>query len=55
MKNLDKEQRINAIVEGASELPIENQEYILATIRGMLFTRNHLLKEELLCSEDKDS
>jgi hypothetical protein len=65
MIDLDKDQRINAIVEGASELPIENQEYILATIRGMLFTKSHLAKvfernknsiiDELLCSEDNNS
>lgn len=37
--------RLDAIVEGASKLPIEKQEYILTTIRGMLFTRSLLLKE----------
>lgn len=37
--------RLDAIVDGASKLPIENQEYILTTIKGMLFTRNLLLKQ----------
>ncbi len=38
----DDKKRLDSIVEGASKLPIENQEYILTTIRGMLFTRNLL-------------
>lgn len=37
--------RLNAIVDGASKLPIENQEYILTTIKGMLFTRNLLMRQ----------
>lgn len=37
--------RLDAIVDGASRLPIESQEYILATIKGMLFTRNLLIKQ----------
>lgn len=37
--------RLDAIVDGASKLPVENQEYILTTIKGMLFTRNLLLKQ----------
>lgn len=36
----DDKKRLDAIIEGASKLPIENQEYILTTIKGMLFTRN---------------
>lgn len=38
--------RLDVIVDGASRLPVENQEYILATIKGMLFTRNLLMKED---------
>lgn len=38
-------ERLDAIVNGASKLPIESQEYILSTIKGMLFTRNLLLKQ----------
>lgn len=37
--------RLNAIIDGASKLPIENQEYILATIKGMLFTRNLMIAQ----------
>lgn len=37
--------RLNAIIDGASKLPIENQEYILATIKGMLFTRNLMMAQ----------
>lgn len=37
--------RLDAIIDGASKLPMENQEYILTTIKGMLFTRNLLLKQ----------
>jgi hypothetical protein len=37
--------RLYEIVEGASKLPIENQEYILTTIKGMLFTKQLLLKQ----------
>ncbi len=42
MTKTDDKKRLDAIVEGASKLPIENQEYILTTIKGMLFTRNLL-------------
>ena len=44
MAKVEDIKRLDAIVDGASELPIENQEYILATIRGMLFTRHQLTK-----------
>ena len=37
--------RLDAIVEGASKLPVEVQEYILTTIKGMLFTRELLMKQ----------
>ena len=37
--------RLDEIIEGASKLPIENQEYILTTIKGMLFTKQLLLKQ----------
>ena len=42
---MQKKDRLDEIVEEASKLPIENQEYILATIRGMLFTKNHMLNQ----------
>lgn len=47
LKDMTKEdvKRLDAIVDGASKLPVENQEYILTTIKGMLFTRNLLLKQ----------
>lgn len=38
-------ERLNAILAGASSLPVENQDYILATIKGMLFTRKLLMKQ----------
>lgn len=41
----DDTTRLDAIMDGARKLPIENQEYILAAIKGMLFTRNLLLKK----------
>ena len=31
--------RLNEILDGASKLPLECQEHILAVIRGMIFTR----------------
>lgn len=37
--------RLEAIVDGASKLPIENQEYILTTIKGMLLTRNLMMSQ----------
>ena len=46
MTEADKLKRLNAIIEGASKLPVENQEYILAIIRAMLFTRNLLTKQD---------
>ena len=36
--------RINEIVDGASKLPVEGQEYILAIIKGMLFTHGVIEK-----------
>lgn len=44
-RNAGYKKRLDAIVEGASKLPIENQEYILTTIKGMLFTRNLFEKQ----------
>ena len=46
MTKVEDVKRLNAIVDGASKLPIENQEYILTTIKGMLFTRNLLAKQQ---------
>lgn len=37
--------KIDAILAGASELSIENQECILTTIKGMLFTRDLIMKK----------
>ena len=45
MTKVEDVKRLNAIVDGASKLPIENQEYILTT-KGMLFTRNLLAKQQ---------
>ena len=46
MEGTKEVERLDAIVDGTSKLPIENQEYILATIKGMLFTRNLLAKQD---------
>lgn len=48
MKNalkVEDVKRLNAIVDGASELPRENQEYILAAIKAMIFTKDFLVKQ----------
>lgn len=45
MTKAEDMKRLGAIVDGVSKLPIEEQEYILTTIKGMLFTRNLLLKQ----------
>lgn len=45
MTRVEDVKRLDAIVDGASKLPMENQEYILTTIKGMLFTRNILTKQ----------
>lgn len=37
--------RLNEIVDGASRLPVENQECILFSIRAMLFTRNVIMRQ----------
>lgn len=44
MKRVEELKRLDVIVEGASKLSVESQEYILATIKGMLFTRDLLVK-----------
>ena len=46
MTKVEDIKRLDAIVDGASKLPTEEQEYILAVIRGMLFTRNQTAKRE---------
>lgn len=46
MTKVEDVKRLDAIVDGASKLPIENQEYILATIKGMLFTRKIMSKQQ---------
>ncbi len=45
MTKAEDVKRLDAIVDGVSKLPIENQEYILTTIKGMLFTRRLLTKQ----------
>lgn len=45
MTKVEDVKRLDAIVDGVSKLPIESQEYILTTIKGMLFTRNLLMKQ----------
>lgn len=45
MTNVEEVKRLDAIVDGASKLPVENQEYILTTIKGMLFTRNLMMTQ----------
>lgn len=37
--------RVNEIVDGASKLPVEGQEYVLAIIKAMLFTRGLVEKQ----------
>lgn len=41
-----EEERLDAIIEEASKLPLELQEYILATIKGMLLAKEQTLKQE---------
>ena len=41
-----EEERLNAILEEASKLPLELQEYILATIKGMLLVKEQRIKQE---------
>lgn len=48
-KNKDK---LDEIIEQASKLPVENQEFILATIQGMLFTKKHMLNQNAKNSSD---
>lgn len=45
MTKVEDVKRLDAIVNGASKLPVENQEYILTTIKGMLFTRNLMIAQ----------
>ena len=37
--------RLNEILDGASKLPLECQEHVLAVIRGMIFTREITKRE----------
>lgn len=41
-----EEERLDAIIEEASKLPLELQEYILATIKGMLLVKEQTIKQE---------
>ena len=41
-----EEERLDAIIEEASKLPLELQEYILATIKGMLLVKEQTIKHE---------
>ena len=43
--------RLDAIVEEASKLPLELQQYILATIKGMLLAKEQTLKQEHAASQ----
>ena len=40
-----KEEYIENIINNASQLPVECQEYILAIMKGMVFTRGVLTKK----------
>lgn len=55
MAKINDIERLNSIVVGVSELPVENQEYILATIKGMLFTRKLLMNQVEESNESLDS
>lgn len=45
MTKVEDRNRLDTIVDDVSKLPVENQECILATIKGMLFTRKLLSKQ----------
>lgn len=45
MAGAEDMKRLGAIVDGAGTLSVENQEYILTAIKGLLFTRKPLLKQ----------
>lgn len=45
-KEKEEEERLDAIIEEASKLPLELQEYILATIKGMLLVKEQTIKHE---------
>lgn len=40
-----KEEYIEKIIDNASQLPLECQEYVLAIMKGMVFTREVLAKK----------
>ena len=49
MNNTDKikeVERLNEIIDGVSRLPLVNQEYVLAVVRAMKFTRDSMLNSE---------
>ena len=45
MAKIEEIRRLNMIMDDASKLSVHEQEYILATIRGMLLARDRLLKK----------
>lgn len=45
--NKESTNRLDAIIEGASKLSVEEQKLILAVIEGMVFTKRHLQKREV--------
>lgn len=54
MTKAEDKKRLDAIVEGASKLPVEKQERILTTIKGMLFTRSLLTKQTNASNEPSE-
>lgn len=46
MENRRNFNRLDAIIEYAGKLPVENQELILAVVQGMLFTRKLLTESK---------
>lgn len=47
--------RLDAIVEEASKLPLELQQYVLATIKGMLLAKEQTLKQEHAASKQSSN
>lgn len=54
MENGRNLNRLDEIIERAGELPVENQELILAVVQGMLFTRKLLTKPKGRGESHKD-
>lgn len=45
MIDMNSKERLKEIMDGAGKLSLEEQAYILTTIKGMLFTRACLTKQ----------